>query len=136
MPPTFLDNDLNFTDNVLMGLDSMDDGALKGPDDITNLFNFNLWWSAPMETLGIKKLENVLYETSTNVESWISNELSSLQAIDFYGTISTEKSTGNTHKMLVHNLHATSLQMRYILIKNNPISSYQWLPWKWTPLPQ
>ncbi len=42
MPPTFLDNDLDFMDTILMGLDSMDDVVLKGPDDVTNLFNFNL----------------------------------------------------------------------------------------------
>jgi hypothetical protein len=42
MPPTFLDNDLDFTDTVLMGLDSMDDAVLKGPDDVTNPFDFNL----------------------------------------------------------------------------------------------
>jgi hypothetical protein len=41
-PPTFLDNDLNFTDTVLMGLDSMDDTVFKGPDDVTNPFDFNL----------------------------------------------------------------------------------------------
>jgi hypothetical protein len=38
----FFDNDLNFTDTVLMGLDYMDDAVLKGPDDITNLVDFNL----------------------------------------------------------------------------------------------
>ncbi len=110
-----LDNDLDFMDTVLMG-DSMDDAVLKGTDDVTNSFDFNLWRSMPVETLGIKKLETVLYETSTSVELQISNELSSLKAIDFYRTISTEKSTGNAQKNLVHNLHATSLQMRYIRI--------------------
>ncbi len=89
---------LNFTDTILMGLDSMDDAVLKGPDDVTNPFNFKLWWSAPVETLGIKKLETILYKTSTNVELQISNELSSLKAIDYYSTISTEKSTGNAQK--------------------------------------
>ncbi len=69
-----------------------------------------------METLGIDKLETVLYETIANVELQISNEFSSLKAIDFYGTIFEEKSTGNAQKILVHNLHATLLQMRYILI--------------------
>jgi hypothetical protein len=29
-------------DTVLMGLDSMDDAVLKGPDDVTNPFDFNL----------------------------------------------------------------------------------------------
>jgi hypothetical protein len=41
MPPTFLDNDLNVIDTILMGLDSMD-ADLDRPDDITNLFDFNL----------------------------------------------------------------------------------------------
>jgi hypothetical protein len=40
-PPTFLDDDLNFMDTILMGLDSMD-ADLKGPNDVTNPFNFNL----------------------------------------------------------------------------------------------
>jgi hypothetical protein len=49
-----------------------------------------------VETLGIKKLETVLYETSTNIELRISNKLSSLKTKGFYGTISTmAKSTGN-----------------------------------------
>ncbi len=72
-----------------------------------------------MEPLGIEnteKLATVLYKTSTNVELQINNELSSLKAKDFYGTISTEKSIGNALNNLVHNLCATSLQMRYILI--------------------
>jgi hypothetical protein len=33
-----MDGDLNFADTVLMVLDSID-ADLKGPDDITNLFN-------------------------------------------------------------------------------------------------
>jgi hypothetical protein len=40
-PPTFLDNDLDFMDTILMGLDSIDDAVLKGPNDVTNPFNFN-----------------------------------------------------------------------------------------------
>jgi hypothetical protein len=39
--PTFLDDDLNFTDTLLMGLDSMD-ADLNRPDDITNLFDYNM----------------------------------------------------------------------------------------------
>jgi hypothetical protein len=39
MPPTFLDNDLNFMDTLLMGLDSMD-ADLNRPDDVTNSFGF------------------------------------------------------------------------------------------------
>jgi hypothetical protein len=99
-----------------MGLDSMDDAVLKEPDEVTNPFDFNLWRSMPVETLGIEKLETVLYKMSTNVDLQISNELSSLKTIDFYGTISTEKITGNAQKILEHNLHATLLQMRCILI--------------------
>jgi hypothetical protein len=40
--PTFLDDDLDFADTILMGLDSMDDAVLKGSDDVTNPFDFNL----------------------------------------------------------------------------------------------
>jgi hypothetical protein len=40
--PTILDDDFDFADTVLMGLDSMDDAVLKGPDDVSNPFNFNL----------------------------------------------------------------------------------------------
>jgi hypothetical protein len=39
--PTFMDDNLNFTDAVLMGLDSID-AYLNRPDDVTNLFNFNM----------------------------------------------------------------------------------------------
>ncbi len=41
MPPTFLDDDLDFRDTVLMGLDSID-ANLNRPDDITNLFDFDM----------------------------------------------------------------------------------------------
>ncbi len=41
MPPTFLDNNLNFTDTVLMGLDSID-ADLNRPDDVTHLFDFDM----------------------------------------------------------------------------------------------
>ncbi len=41
MPPTFLDNDLNFTGTILMGLDSMD-ADLNRPDDVTNPFGFDM----------------------------------------------------------------------------------------------
>jgi hypothetical protein len=40
-PPTFLDDDLNFMDTILMGLDSMD-ADLNRPDDVTNPFNFDM----------------------------------------------------------------------------------------------
>jgi hypothetical protein len=40
-PCTFLDDDLDFTDTIIMGLDSMD-ADLDRPDNVTNLFNFNL----------------------------------------------------------------------------------------------
>ena len=42
-PPTFLDNDLDFendfTDTVLMGLDSLS-ADLNGPDNVMNPFDF------------------------------------------------------------------------------------------------
>jgi hypothetical protein len=41
MPPTFLDDDLDFTDTILMGLDSMD-VDLNRPDDVTNPFDFDM----------------------------------------------------------------------------------------------
>ncbi len=40
-PCTFSGNDLDFTDTVLMGLNSMD-ADLDRPDDVTNPFEFNL----------------------------------------------------------------------------------------------
>ncbi len=64
----------------------------------------------------MEKLATVLYKTSTNIEFQISNELSSLKAIDFHGTISSENPLGMHQKNLVHNLYTTLLQMRYILI--------------------
>jgi hypothetical protein len=39
--PTFLDNDLDFTDAVLMGLESTKDAVLNGHDDVTNPFDFS-----------------------------------------------------------------------------------------------
>ncbi len=41
MPPTFLDNDLDFTDTLLIGLDSID-ADLDRPDDVTNPFDFDM----------------------------------------------------------------------------------------------
>ncbi len=41
MPPTFLDDDLDFTDTILMGLDSID-ADLERTDDVTNPFDFNM----------------------------------------------------------------------------------------------
>jgi hypothetical protein len=35
-----MDNNLDFTDTILMELDSIDED-LKGPDDIMNLFDFD-----------------------------------------------------------------------------------------------
>jgi hypothetical protein len=40
-PPTFLNDYLDFTDTILMGIDSMD-ADLNRPDDITNPFDFNM----------------------------------------------------------------------------------------------
>ncbi len=59
-----MDDDLNFTDTVSMGLDSID-ADLKGPDDVTNPFNFDKWQSTPVEPFSIKNtdgLENLLYK--------------------------------------------------------------------------
>jgi hypothetical protein len=39
--PTFLDEDLDFTDAILMGLDSIDNAVLNGCNDVTNPFNFS-----------------------------------------------------------------------------------------------
>jgi hypothetical protein len=67
--PTSMDNNLHFTDTVLMGLDSID-ADLKGPDDITDPFSFNKWWTAPVEPFSIKNtnnLENVLYEMKNDI---------------------------------------------------------------------
>jgi hypothetical protein len=41
MPRTFLDNDLDFTDTILMGLNSMD-ADLNRADDVTNPFDFDM----------------------------------------------------------------------------------------------
>ncbi len=84
MSPTFLDDDLYFMDTVLMGLDSMD-ADLNRPDDITNLFDFNMWRSAPVEPFSIKNtnsLETVLYKMSTDIGLQNSKELSSLKTTD------------------------------------------------------
>jgi hypothetical protein len=40
-PTAFLDDDLNFLDTILMGLDSINDAVLNGCNDITNPFNFS-----------------------------------------------------------------------------------------------
>jgi hypothetical protein len=99
-PPTFLDDDLDFTDTILMGLDSKD-ADLNRLDDVTNPFNFDMWRSMPVESFSIKNtnsLETVLYETSINIGLQNSNELSSLKTADLYSTISTIDSTVNTPK--------------------------------------
>ncbi len=64
-----MDNDLDFMDAISMGLDSMD-ADLNRPDDIANPFDFNMWWSTPVEPFSIKNtdsLEHVLYKTSTYI---------------------------------------------------------------------
>jgi hypothetical protein len=55
----------------------------------------------PVEPFSIKNtdsLENILYETSTNIGLQNSNESSSLKTADLYGTISMVHSTGNAPK--------------------------------------
>ncbi len=84
-----------------MGLDSIDNAVLNGRDDVTNSFDFSKWRSVPVKGIGnTGNLATVLYKMSTSVELQISNELSSLKAMDFYSTIFSEKSTGNTPKKL------------------------------------
>ncbi len=83
-----------------MGLDSMD-ADINRPDDITNPFDFNMWWSVPVEPFSIKNansLETILYKTITDIGLQNSNELSSLKTADIYGTISMVDSTGNAPK--------------------------------------
>ena len=83
-PLTFLDNDLNFTDTILMGLNSID-ADLNRPDDVTNWFKFDMWPSAPVEPFSIKNtdnLETILNKTSTNIGLQNSHELSSLKTVD------------------------------------------------------
>jgi hypothetical protein len=38
--PTFMDDVIDITDTILLGLDSID-ADLKGPDEVTNPFNFD-----------------------------------------------------------------------------------------------
>ncbi len=92
--PSFLDDDLYFTDTILMGLDSID-ADLKRPDDVTNPFNFDKWWSTASRTsestASTKYLEIVQYESGLQN----SKEVSSLKETDTYSTISIVDSTGN-----------------------------------------
>jgi hypothetical protein len=117
--PTFLDGDLDFTDTILMGLNSID-ADLNRPVDVTNPFDFDMQWFTSVESFSIENtnsLETVLYKTSTKIVGLQnSSELSSLNTADLYGTTSTVDSTGNAPKTLVHNLHTTLLQMKFILI--------------------
>ncbi len=39
--PTFLDDDLDFTNAVLMGLETINNAVLNGSDDVTNPFDFS-----------------------------------------------------------------------------------------------
>jgi hypothetical protein len=39
--PTFMDDDLDFMDAILMGLNSMD-ADLSRPDEVTNSFDYNM----------------------------------------------------------------------------------------------
>ena len=108
----------NFTDTVLMGLDSMDADLKNRPNDVTNPFDFDKWWSTAgrtsKSTTSTKKyLEIVQYKSGLHH----SKQLSSLKTADINSTISMVASTGNAPQNLrVHKLYATSLQMRYILI--------------------
>ncbi len=89
-----------------MGLDSMD-ADLNRPDDITNPFNFNKWWSTASRisdsTTSTNYLEIVRYESGLHH----SKQLSSLKTADIYGTIFMVDFTGNAPK-------STSTVVRYI----------------------
>ncbi len=89
MFPSFLDNNLNCTDTVLMGLYSID-ADLKRPDDVTNWFNFDNQRSTASRTSestpSAKYLEIVQYESGLQ---------SSLKKTDTYSAISMVDSTGN-----------------------------------------
>jgi hypothetical protein len=39
--PTFLDDDLDFTNAILIGLESINDAVLNGRNDVTNSFDFS-----------------------------------------------------------------------------------------------
>ncbi len=81
--PSFLDNDLYFTDTVLMGLSSID-ADLKRPDDVTNPFDFDKWWSTASRTSestpSTKYLEIVQYKSGWHH----SKQLSSLKKTDIF----------------------------------------------------
>ena len=91
MPPTLLDDDLDFgndfKDSVLMGLDSLVDADLNGIDDVV----------APVQafsTVCIGSLETVLHENRPTRGLTISKQMSSLRKTDFSNTISPKKFTG------------------------------------------
>ncbi len=73
--PSFLDNNLYFTDTVLMGLDFID-ADLKRPDDITNLFDFDKWQSTASRTsestMSTKYLEIVRYKSGLHHDKQLS----------------------------------------------------------------
>jgi hypothetical protein len=90
-----------------MGLDSID-ADLNRPDDVTNPFDFDKWWSTASRTsestTSAKYIEIVQYESGLHH----SKQLSSLKTADLYGTISMVDFTGNAPK-------STSTQaVRYI----------------------
>ncbi len=80
-----------------MGLNFID-ADLNRPDDVTNIFDFDKWWSTASgtseSTTSTKYLEIVQYESGLQN----SNELSSLKTADTYSTISMASSTGNAPK--------------------------------------
>jgi hypothetical protein len=98
MFPSFLDDDLDFTDTVLMRLDSMD-ADLNRPDDVTNPFDFDTWRSTASRTSestpSTKYLEIVQYESGLHHSS---KQLLSLSKTDTYSTTSMVDSTGNAPK--------------------------------------
>ncbi len=66
---------------LLLGLDSIDADPIRS-DDITNSFNFDVWWFTPVEPFSTKNtnsLEHALYKVSTDIGLHNSKELSSLK---------------------------------------------------------
>ncbi len=81
-----------------MGLDSIDTD-LKGPDDIMNPFDFDKWWSMPVEpfsTDSTNSKENILYKMSTDIGLQNIKQSPSFRKTVSFSTISMVDSTGST----------------------------------------
>ncbi len=70
--PSFLDDNLYFTDTVWMGLDSIS-ADLKRPDDVTNPFDFDNWQSTASRTSESTTSTNILKLYNTNQDYTMTN---------------------------------------------------------------